>query len=56
MPEKEDVPDLLGDLQHRIDRMQNMGDDELGRFTRLDWIILVVFAVIVPVIVLVLAR
>jgi hypothetical protein len=56
MLEQEDVPDLLLDLEQRIDTMQNMGDDELGTFTRLDWVILVVFAIILPVIAMELAR
>ncbi|MDH5345218.1 MAG: hypothetical protein OEW59_05580 [Gammaproteobacteria bacterium] len=56
MLEQEDVPDLTLDLEQRIDRMQQMGDDELGTFTRLDWVILIVFALIVPVIAIELAR
>jgi hypothetical protein len=50
MLEQEDVPDLVRDLEQRIDKMQNMGDEELGTFTRLDWIILIIFAVVLPVI------
>jgi len=56
MLEQEDVPDLALDLQKRIDKMQNMGDDELGTFGRLDWIILFVFAIVLPVIAMELAR
>jgi hypothetical protein len=56
MLEQEDVPDLALDLEQRIDTMQNMGDEELGTFTRLDWIILVIFAIVIPVIAMVLAR
>ena len=56
MLEQEDVPDLVLDLQQRIDKMQNMGDDELGTFNRLDWIILIVFAIVIPVIAMGLAR
>ena len=54
--EQEDVKDLVLDLEQRIDIMQNMGDDELGTFTRLDWLILVVFAIVIPVIAMVAAR
>lgn len=50
MLEQEDVPDLVLDLEERIDRMQNMGDEELGTFHRLDWVILIVFAIVLPVI------
>lgn len=56
MLEQEDVPDLTLDLEQRIDRMQHAGDDELGTFARLDWVILVVFAVVLPVIAIELAR
>jgi hypothetical protein len=56
MLEKADVPDPLVDLERRIDLMQDMGDDELGTFNRLDWIILVLFAIVIPVIALVAAR
>jgi len=56
MLEQEDVPDLVLDLEQRIDKMQNMGDDELGTFSRLDWIVLTVFAVVIPVLALVAAR
>lgn len=56
MLEQEDVPDLLLDLEKRIDMMQNMGDEELGTFTRMDWIVLTVFAIIIPIIAMELAR
>jgi len=56
MLEQEDVPDLALDLEQRIDVMQNMGDEELGTFNRLDWIILIVFAIVVPIIAVELAR
>ena len=56
MLEQEDVSDLVQDLENRIDEMQHMGDEELGTFTRLDWIILVVFAIVLPVIAIELFR
>lgn len=56
MLEQEDVPDLEDDLQQRIDAIQAMGDDQLGTFSRLDWIILIVFALALPVIAMELAR
>jgi len=56
MLEQEDVRDLAQDLEDRIDRIQQLGDAELGTFTRLDWVLLVVFAIIVPVIAMVMAR
>ena len=56
MLEQEDVPDLVLDLEQRIDTMQKMGDEELGSFSRLDWAILVFFAAILPIIAFELAR
>jgi hypothetical protein len=56
MLEQEHVPDLTRDLEQRIDRMQDLGDEELGTFHRLDWIILIVFAIVIPVIAMELAR
>jgi len=54
--EHEDVKDLVLDLEKRIDMMQNMGDSELGGFKRLDWIILIMFAIVLPIIALVAYR
>ena len=56
MLEQEHVKDLVMDLEQRIDKLQNMGDAELGTFTRLDWLILIVFAIVIPVIAMVAAR
>jgi hypothetical protein len=54
--EHEDVKDLVLDLEQRIDRMQNMGDSELGGFKRLDWIILILFSIVIPVVLVVAYR
>ena len=48
--------DLVLDLERRIDELQRMGDDELGSFGRLDWLILILFAIVIPVIAIVAAR
>lgn len=56
MLEQEDVKDLVLDLEQRIDKIQNLGDEELGTFNRLDWLILIVFAIVIPVMALVAAR
>jgi hypothetical protein len=56
MLEQEDVKDLVLDLEQRIDKIQNLGDEELGTFNRIDWIILVVFAIVIPAIAMVAAR
>jgi hypothetical protein len=54
--EHEDVKDLVLDLEARIDAMQRMGDAELGSFGTLDWVILILFSIVIPVIVVVAAR
>jgi hypothetical protein len=56
MLEREDDKDLVLDLERRIDELQRMGDDELGTFGRLDWLILVLIAIVIPVIAIVAAR
>lgn len=56
MLEHEDVPDLVADLERRIDAMQNMGDPELGTFNRFDWILLILISIVIPIIALVAAR
>ena len=56
MLEQEDVKDLVLDLEQRIDRIQALGDEELGSFTRLDWAILVIFAIVLPVVAMIAAR
>jgi hypothetical protein len=56
MQNKNNNADLIADLEQRIDTMQNMRDAELGTFTRLDWIVLIVISIVIPVIAVVLAR
>lgn len=56
MLEQEHVKDLTLDLEQRIDRIQELGDAELGTFTRVDWLILIVSAIVIPVIAMVMAR
>lgn len=56
MSKQENTADLIADLERRIDTMQNMGDAELGTFTRTDWIVLIVLSIVIPVIVAVIAR
>jgi hypothetical protein len=56
MSQQENSADLIADLEQRIDTMQNMGDAELGTINRLDWIILIVISIVIPVIVVVMAR
>ena len=56
MLEQEDVKDLALDLEQRIEEIQAMGDDELGTFGHMDWIILILIAIVIPVIAMVMAR
>ncbi|MDH5621142.1 MAG: hypothetical protein OEY74_03595 [Gammaproteobacteria bacterium] len=56
MSKQENTADVIADLERRIDTMQNMGDAELGTFSRVDWIVLVIISIVIPVIVVVLAR
>ena len=56
MQNKKHNADLIADLEHRIDTMQSMGDADLGTITRLDWVVLIVISIVIPVIVVVLAR
>lgn len=56
MSDEKNTADLIADLERRIETMQNMGDAELGTFSRADWIFLIVISIVIPVIVAVLAR
>jgi hypothetical protein len=56
MLEHEDVKDLVLDLEQRIDKMQNMRDSELGSFKRLDWVVLILFSIVIPVVLVVAYR
>jgi len=56
MLEQEHVKDLVLDLEQRIDRIKELGDEELGTFTRIDWAILVLIAIVLPVIAMIAAR
>lgn len=56
MENKKNTADLIADLEQRIDTMQNLGDSELGTFSRLDWVVLILISIVIPVIVVVLAR
>ena len=55
MSQKEDDNPLVEDLERRIEILENMDDAEFGSFTRLDYLILVIGAVALPVLALILA-
>lgn len=56
MLEEKNETDLVSDLERRIDEMQKMGDVELGTFSRLDWLALILISIVIPVIVVIAAR
>ena len=56
MLEREDVNDLVLDLEQRIDELQRMGDAELGTFGWIEWLILILIAIVLPTIAIVAAR
>ena len=56
MSQKEEQEQIVEDLEQRIDTLQNMEDDDFGTYGRLDHIILVLAAVILPIIAMILAR
>ena len=47
---------LVEDLEQRIDMLENMDEAEFGSFSRMDYVILVIGALIAPALVLILAR
>jgi len=51
----EENQELVQDLEQRIDTLQDLDDAEFGAFTRTDYVILVVFALLLPTLALVLA-
>ena len=51
----EENQELVQDLERRIDTLQDLDEAEFGTFTRTDYVILVVFALVLPVLALVLA-
>lgn len=55
MSQKEEDKLLVEDLERRIDRLENMDDAEFGSFTRLDYLILIIGAVVLPALALILA-
>lgn len=47
--------ELVEDLERRIDTLQDLDEAEFGAFTRSDYIILIIFSLVLPVIALVMA-
>ena len=51
----EENQELVQDLERRIDTLQELDDAEFGSFTRTDYVLLIIFALVLPTIALVLA-
>lgn len=49
-------PELKRDLEQRIKIIENLDDAELGSFKAFDWWILILLALVIPAIVVELAR
>jgi len=56
MPDQESVTEVLSDLEQRINKIQQMDDAELGTFSRIDWLVLVLICLVIPIIAVVAAR
>jgi len=43
---------IAGDLERRIEIIEALGDAELGKFTKLDWLLCIAGSVVIPAILL----
>jgi hypothetical protein len=55
MSQTKNDDDLLEDIESRIEILENMDDAEFGSFTVVDYLILAIGALLLPVIALILA-
>lgn len=56
MLEQKNVTELVTDLEQRINKIQQMNETELGTFNRIDWLVLILICLVIPVIAVVAAR
>jgi hypothetical protein len=56
MSQTENDNKLVEDLERRIEILENLDETEFGSFTRIDYIILTIGAVMAPILALILAR
>ena len=56
LAQSEEESRLVQDLERRVEKLERTDDAEFGTFTRLDHVILIVGAVLIPVIAMILAR
>lgn len=55
MSQTKNDDDLLDDIESRIEILENMDDAEFGSFTGVDYLILVIGALLLPALALILA-
>ena len=56
MTSKAEQERLVEDLENRIETLDKMRDEDFGTFTRLDYVILTIAAVLLPILAMILAR
>ena len=56
MPHSNIDPELKRDLEQRIKIIENLDDAELGSFKAFDWWLLILLALVIPAIVIEIAR
>lgn len=56
MPQDHPDDELANELRRRIKTLDSMEESAFGAFTRIDWVILIVVAVVLPTLALVAAR
>ena len=56
MSESNIDPELKRDLEYRIETIENLTDTELGEFKARDWWVLIALALVIPLIIVELAR
>jgi len=56
MTENTNDKSLYEDLERRIEIIENLDEEELGSFGTLDWTVLILFSLVIPLIAIVVAR
>ncbi len=56
MSQPENDSNLVEDLERRIEILESTDEEEFGSFTRIDYIVLIIGALLLPTLALILAR
>ena len=56
MPQQKTDPELKRDLENRIQTIEDLDDSDLGSFKALDWWLLIIFSLVIPYIIIEIAR